>query len=47
MRVLCCTQEGETLAIAKGAGGYSIVPNKGKPTTKQDIRAGVNLRKGM
>jgi hypothetical protein len=47
MRVFCCTQEGETLAIAKGARGYSVVPNKGKPMAKQDIRAGVNLRKGM
>jgi hypothetical protein len=47
MRVFCCTQEGETLAIVKGAWGYSVVPNKGKPMAKQDIRAGVNLRKGM
>jgi hypothetical protein len=47
MRVFCCTQEGETLAIVKGAWGYSVVPNKGKPMTKQDIRSGVNLCKGM
>jgi hypothetical protein len=37
MRVFCCTQEGENLAIAKGAQGYSVVPNKGKPVAKQDI----------
>jgi hypothetical protein len=47
MRVFYCTQEGETLATVKGAWGYSVVPNKGKPMAKQDIRAGVNLRKGM
>jgi hypothetical protein len=47
MRVFCCTQEGETIEIAKGAWGYSVVPNKGKPMAKQDIWAGVNLRKGM
>jgi hypothetical protein len=47
MRVFYCTQEGETLAFAKGALGYSVVPNKGKPMSKQDIRSGVNLRKGM
>jgi hypothetical protein len=47
MRVFCCTQEGETLAIVKGACGYSVVPNKGKPMAKEDIRAGVNLRKGV
>jgi hypothetical protein len=47
MRVFCCTQEGETLAIAKGARGYSVVPNKGKPMAKQEIRAGVNLCKRM
>jgi hypothetical protein len=40
-------KRGETLAIAKGVCGYSFVPNKGKPMTKQDIRAGVNLHKGM
>jgi hypothetical protein len=46
MRVFCCTQEEEILAITKGAWGYSVVPNKGKPMAKQDIRAGVNLYKG-
>jgi hypothetical protein len=47
MRVSYCTQEGETLAIVKGAWGYTVIPNKGKPMAKQDIRSGVNLRKGM
>jgi hypothetical protein len=47
MRVSYCTQEGETLAIAKGAWGFTVIPNKGKPMAKQDIRSGVNLHKGM
>jgi hypothetical protein len=47
MRVFCCIQEGETLAIAKGVWGYSVVPNKWNPMANQDIRSGVNLRKGM
>jgi hypothetical protein len=47
LKVLCCTQYGETLATVKGAWGYSVVPNKGKPMAKQDIRSMVNLCKGM
>jgi hypothetical protein len=47
LRVFCCTHYWETLATVKGAWGYSIVPNKGKPMTKQGIRYRVNLCKGM
>jgi hypothetical protein len=47
MRVFYCTQDGESLAIAKGPWGYSVVPNKGKPMANQDIWSGVNLREGM
>jgi hypothetical protein len=47
MRASCCTQEGETLAIMKGAWGYTVIPNKEKPMAKQDIWSGVDLRKGM
>jgi hypothetical protein len=47
MRVYGYTQKGETLAIAEGAWGYTVIPNKEKPMAKQDIRSGVNLHKGM
>jgi hypothetical protein len=47
MRVFCCTQEGKTLAIMKGVWGYTVIPNKGKHMANQDIRSGVNLRKGI
>jgi hypothetical protein len=36
---------GDTIEIVKGACGYSIVPNKGKPMGKQDIYSRVNLCK--
>jgi hypothetical protein len=50
---LSCWKSGTSVAIptrpqgTRGAWGYSVVPNKGKPMTKQDIRARVNLHKGM
>jgi hypothetical protein len=47
LRAFCCTQYGETLAIVKGAWGYSVVPNMGKPMVEQDIWYGVKLCKGM
>jgi hypothetical protein len=47
IRAFYCTQERETLAIVKGACGYSVVPNKGKPMAKHDIWSGVKLRKSM
>jgi hypothetical protein len=51
--ILSCWKSGTGMAIpmrpqgARGAWGYSVVPNKGKPMAKQDIRAGVNLCKDM
>jgi hypothetical protein len=50
---LSCWMSGTGMAIptrpqgARGAWGYSVVPNKGKPMTKQDIWSRVNLCKGM
>jgi hypothetical protein len=50
---LSCWKSGIGMAIptrpqgARGVRGYFVVPNKGKPMAKQDIRVGVNLRKGM
>jgi hypothetical protein len=47
LRVQCATQQGETIAIAKGVWGYSVIPKSGNPMAKQDKRSGVNLCKGM
>jgi hypothetical protein len=37
----------ETVANAKGAWGYCVISNKGKPMAKQDIRSRVDLSKGI
>jgi hypothetical protein len=47
MRVFCCNQEGGNLSNCERGLRYSVVPNKGKPMTKQVIRSRDNLHKGM
>jgi hypothetical protein len=50
---LSCQKCGTGIAIpmrlqgARGVWGYRVIPNRGKPMTKQDKRSGVNLCEGM
>jgi hypothetical protein len=45
LRVQSDTQQGETLVIAEGAGGYRVIPNRGKPMANKTNNLGLTFVK--